>query len=72
MKVTHTYTWFWTDRTGVKCSVDVETEHEDYDAARFVAIQLGYPGHAGGWWNWFVEDSHKFLTRMFGMPMPPK
>lgn len=35
-------------------------EHHDYETAKSMARQAatleGWPGHAGGWWNYFVND----------------
>jgi hypothetical protein len=57
-------TWFWRDRKGRKH--EITSRGATFADARVAAIKSGYPGHRGGWWNWFVDDSHTFLSRFGG------
>jgi hypothetical protein len=58
--------WIWIDRSGVR---HVEQYHvpvldeEAREATRQLAKAEGYPGHAGGWWNYFVDDARAWLER---------
>ncbi len=50
--------WTWVDRDGSKRSLAFgipDTDERTIAEARSVAIEMGYPGHAGGWWNYMVH-----------------
>jgi hypothetical protein len=56
----------WRTRSGHEV-VGPWVEHEDYetalDMARSAAAQNGWPGHGGGWWNYFVDDFVAWCAR---------
>jgi hypothetical protein len=60
-------TYFWRTREGGHCQVSVNVEQdftpEQLAEARAWAIEQGYPGHEGGWWNYLVTDFHEWLAR---------
>lgn len=60
MKMTNSVSWTWTDRSGQAFTAWVhdlpDLRPETVQTARNLATQMGYPGHKGGWWNYFVED----------------
>lgn len=62
-----TVTFFWKDREGHSRSITESAGHIGcgYSRARSAAIARGYPGHKGGRWNWFIDDSHVFLCKLF-------
>lgn len=67
-------TWRWKDRAGVQhqitqpCVGGEPWEPGVYKQTRLLAIKAGYPGHQGGWYNYFVDDFHAWLRRTFGPP----
>ena len=57
------YTFFWQPRSGGRHSIG-EIRASSFEAARSFAMERGYPGHKGGWWNYFVDDTHALLVRL--------
>ena len=57
--------FLWRDRNGCQNSIKIDWP-ESIEDARKVAKLLGYPGHKGGWWNYFVEDSSHWMRRITG------
>lgn len=58
----------WTSRDGTShrfARYDRESgvDSEEFSAA---ARKAGWPGHSGGFWNYFKDD----LRRFFGLPRP--
>jgi hypothetical protein len=58
--------WIWRNRNGSICSHTCELNEisleETISESRRRAMLVGYPGHAGGWWNWFIQDFHNWLA----------
>lgn len=55
----------WLDRRGVQHKVTGIVARDAADAREIAIAEHDYPGHEGGWWNYFVDDSHAFLMRLF-------
>ncbi len=63
MCVQYTYGFFWKGRDGSKNYIGGILA-DSLDVARDVAKGHGYPGHQGGWWNYFVDDSRALIERL--------
>lgn len=64
MCVPNSYGFFWKDRDGGENSVNGIVA-DSLEAARVVAKKnYGYPGHRGGWWNYFVDDTRTLIERL--------
>ncbi len=56
--------WSWLDRDGCRNSITFDLPSASDVAladARDSAMRMGYPGHAGGWWNYLVTDMQRLL-----------
>ncbi len=51
-----TYGFMWRDRNGSRCRVNGITADSLEDARESAKARYGYPGHRGGWWNWWCDD----------------
>ena len=58
--------FFWRTRSGHEMKgpeVWRDTYEQATEDARAAAFQCGYPGHQGGWWNYFVDDCVALMRR---------
>lgn len=67
MTIGWSFTFRWRERDGSRHALSVPIDGEPNDErltkAGLEAIEMGYPGHSGGWWNYFVDDLHGWLAR---------
>ena len=56
-------TFFWKARDGSQHSIGM-TYYGDMEQSREDAKLFGYPGHKGGWWNYFTSDLSNFLRNI--------
>jgi len=60
--------WSWTGRDGSRNSVafDIGDGSDTTIAkARAYAVKMGYPGHAGGFWNYLLGDIRATLAKQW-------
>lgn len=56
----------WRTRDGAEMSgpwVDGDDHQTALNGARQAARMVGWPGHSGGWWNYFVDDCVNWMHR---------
>lgn len=63
----NTVTFWWVNRSSGS-RTEVTFNVPDFSAAsiadvRAKAMEIGYPGHNGGWWNYLVDDAHGWLAK---------
>ena len=60
------FSFWWRPRGGGRRELTFtvpDFSNDSYTFARERAVQCGYPGHNGGWWNYLVDDVHMWFVR---------